>query len=294
MTFLAIILILFAAVFHATWNFVVKKAETTGGGPIFVWLFTFLASLFYTPIVLYLFLSSSFEVRLGSTELVAIAVSSLLHLAYYLTLQKGYRVGDLSLVYPVARGTAPLLATVGAVTLFGERPSLLALFGAALVTISIYLLAGDRRQEQENDDLSPHLGIRYGLFVATFIAAYTLWDKHAVSVWHLSPILLDWGANVMRSIMLLPYIVPRWEKVKEQWRVNGRRAVVVALLSPLAYILVLQALSFTPASYVAPAREVSILIGTAMGTRFLNEGTTRKRLAGACAMMVALIALTFG
>lgn len=291
MTVLAIALILIAAVLHATWNLVAKKAETTGGGPVFVWLFTFLASLFYTPVALYLLLSDSTGVKLEAAQLGAITISALVHLGYYLTLQKAYKVGDLSLVYPVARGTAPLIATAGAITLFGERPSLIGLFGAVLVSISIFLLAGGRGQE--SDPHASRVAIRYGFLVAAFIAAYTLWDKHVVSAWLISPILLDWGANVIRSVMMLPYAILRREKVIEEWRVNGRRAMGIALLSPLAYILVLQALSFTPASYVAPAREVSILIGTAMGARLLNEGVSRKRLAGACAMVIALIALTF-
>ncbi len=292
MTVLAIALILVAAVFHATWNLVAKQAEKSGGGPLFVWLIAVLASLIYAPIAFYLLLSASVNVRLGLAEIAAICVSAAIHLGYYLTLQKGYRVGDLSLVYPIARGTAPLLATVGAIVLFGERPSLMAFFGALLVSASIFLLAGDRGAK--GDRASTNRAIRYGLLIAVMIATYTLWDKNAVSVLLISPILLDWGSNVIRAFMLLPYVVPRWADAKQEWFENGRRAVVVAILSPLAYILVLQAMSFTPASYVAPAREVSILVGTVMGARFLNEGGTWKRLTGACTMIIALMALTFG
>lgn len=292
MTLVALILVLVAAFFHATWNLAAKQAEKAGGGPLFVWLFTFGASVLYAPIALYILLDASKGVRLGAPQVGVIAVSALLHMAYYLTLQKGYRVGELSLVYPIARGGAPLIATAGAIALFGERPSAIAIAGALLVSASIFLLAGDRGAGSNSK--STKLAIRYGLLIAVNIAAYTLWDKHAVSAWIFSPIILDWGANVVRSMMLLPYVLPRRAQLAQEWRVNGRRALWVAVFSPLAYILVLQALSFTPASYIAPAREVSILVGAAMGARFLNEGVTWKRLTGACTIVIALAALALG
>ena len=71
-------------------------------------------------------------------------------------------------------------------------------------------------------------------------------------------------------------------------------AIACAVLIPLAYILVLTAMRFTPVSYVAPAREISILIGTLMGTRLLGEGDARRRLAGACAMVLGVVGLAIG
>ena len=292
MTALAIVLVLIAAVLHATWNLFSKQAERTGGGPLFVWLVAICAAMIYAPVAFYTIRISHADFVLSGEAIVAILGSALLHLVYYLMLQKGYRVGDLSLVYPVARGSAPILVTIGAITLFGERPSLTALFGAVLVSVSIFLLAGSRGEG--SDPTSAKKAIQYGLYIALLIAAYTLWDKHAVSMWLLSPVLLDWGSNLIRTLLMLPYVVPRWEKVKKEWQANGRRALLVGILSPLAYILVLQAMSFTPASYIAPAREVSILVGTLMGARILHEGGTWRRLTGACGMVVALIALALG
>lgn len=292
MTALAVILLLVSAIFHATWNLLAKQAQRAGGGPAFVWLSALCASLLYTPVGLYVALTAQPGFAFGGEPMVAILGSGLLHLIYYLALQKGYSVGDLSLVYPVARGTAPLLATAGAIALFGERPSITALFGAVLVSVSIFLLTDSR--EKSNEASSSRLALQYGLLVAVFIATYTLWDKHAVSAWLVPPILLDWGANVVRMVLMVPYVARRWSVVAREWRENGRRALLVGLLSPLAYILVLQALSFTPASYIAPAREVSILVGAIMGAVLLKESGTWKRLVGACTMVIALTALALG
>jgi len=291
-TVLALILILVAAVFHATWNLLAKQAERTGGGAAFVWLSGVCGAFVYLPAAVYIALFVLDDFTVSWKAVLAVLGSSLLHLAYYLTLQKGYRVGDLSVVYPVARGTAPLITTAGAIALFGERPSAAALLGGMLVSISIFLLA--EGSSREVSAASSRSGVRYGLVIAVLIASYTLWDKYAVSMWLLSPVLLDWGSNVLRTILLLPYVLPRWSQVRTEWRENGRRALLVGFLSSLAYILVLQALSFTPASYIAPAREVSILVGAVMGARVLREHVTWRRLTGACCMVIALIALALG
>jgi len=292
MTVLAIALVLVAAVIHATWNLIAKQAERAGGGATFVWLTSLFGTLLYFPLALYFTLRAPSGSAFSGEALRAILGSALLHLGYYLLLQKGYRIGDLSLVYPVARGVAPLLATAGAIALFGERPSVTALLGAALISASVFLLAGTRGEGK--DAAASRRAVKYGLGIAALIATYTLWDKNAVSVWLVSPVLLDWGSHAVRTVLMLPYIVPRWSITRAEWKANGKRALLVGALSPLAYILVLQALTFTPASYIAPAREVSILVGTLMGARFLHEGNTWRRLAGACGMVAALVALSLG
>lgn len=299
MTPVAIVLLLVAAVLHASWNTVAKRAALAGGGgPVFVWLFTACSSVIYFPVALYILLSSPQQAghaqvaALTGWTAAAVVMGGLLHLSYYITLQKGYSVGDLSIVYPVARGTAPLIATAGAIFLFAERPSVIAIAGGVLVSFSVFLLSGGPGPKQGGR--SPRLAVKYGLVIAMFIASYTLWDKHVLNTWRLSPVLLDWGTNFTLGIMMLPYVIPRWERVKSEWKLNGKKAIAIGVLCPLTYILVLQVLSFTPASYVAPAREVSILVGAIIGARILHEGGARRRIAGAVGMVVALTALALG
>ena len=108
------------------------------------------------------------------------------------------------------------------------------------------------------------------------------------------PLLLIWGSGVIRALLLTPGALARWAEVRQTWRHARREAFGVALLSPLAYILVLVALTFTPVSYVAPAREISILIGTVMGARLLAEGEPRRRLAAAAGMVLGVLLLALG
>jgi drug/metabolite transporter (DMT)-like permease len=121
-----------------------------------------------------------------------------------------------------------------------------------------------------------------------------LWDKQSVSRFGVSPLVLDWGANVGRALFLTPIALKYSDHAIGEWREHKYEAIACAVLIPLAYILVLTAMRFTPVSYVAPAREISILIGTAMGTRLLGEGDARRKLAAATAMVLGVVGLATG
>src|SRR5215204_884147 len=278
MTFFALALVLAAAVFHATWNLLAKRVGD--GGAVFVWLFGLCSLVIYTPLAAVVVLVSA--PHLGPVEYLFMFGSGVLHLGYFVLLQRGYAVGDLSLVYPVARGTGPLLATAAAIVLFGERPSLLVFIGIALITAGVFVLTSESGS------------LRSGLGAGVFIAAYTIWDKQAVSALLIPPLLQSWATILVTTLLLTPIAMSRSKEARALWRVHKPEVLGVAVLSPLSYILVLTALVFTPVSYVAPAREISILIGAAMGARLLSEGDSTRRLIAAGAMVVGIIALALG
>jgi len=137
-------------------------------------------------------------------------------------------------------------------------------------------------------------GAVYGLLTGVFIAAYTIWDKQAVSALLIPPLLQSWATTIIMTLLLTPLAMNRRKEALALWRAHKPEVLGVAVLSPLSYILVLTALVFTPVSYVAPAREISILIGAAMGTHLLSEGDSTRRLLAAGAMVVGIIALALG
>lgn len=284
MTVFALAIILISALAHATWNLYAKRS---GGGAVFVWLFDSLSTVIYAPLAIGVVLLD--RPRLGLTGLGFMVGSAVLHLAYFLLLQRGYRTGDLSLVYPLARGTGPMLSTAAAIAFFGERPTPLAIAGAVAIGVGVFVLVS-------GPGLLRRAGwaAGYGLLTGLVIAAYTLWDKHAVSTLLIPPLLLNWGVGFGRTLLLTPFALRAWDKVRLEWRTRRREALVVAVLSPLSYILVLTALVFTPVSYVAPAREISILAGTLLGTRLLAEGQGTRRLLAAGAMVAGVVALALG
>lgn len=287
MTFFALVLVLAAAFFHATWNLLAKRVGE--GGAVFVWLFGAFSVLVYAPLAVVLIVLQ--KPHLGVAQLVFMFGSGALHLGYFVVLQRGYAVADLSLVYPLARGTGPLLATVGAVILLGERPGVVAVSGILLITLGVFLLT---REPGSLRGSGLGMGVVYGLLTGVFIAAYTLWDKYAVSALLVPPLLQSWATTVVTVALLTPLAARRRKEALSLWRAHKPEVLGIAVLSPLSYILVLTALVFTPVSYVAPTREISILIGVLMGTQLLAEGHAASRLLAAGAMVVGVAALALG
>ena len=285
MTPISLALVLTAAVIHASWNLLAKRI---GGGASFVWLVALIALTIYAP--LNFALDTFAAMTWNATTLLFLLGSGVLQTLYFVTLQRGYKVGDLSLVYPLARGTGPLFATVGAILLLGERPTPLALAGAVLIVGGVFAMSftGIR------NGVNVRGAVGYGLLTGVFIAGYTLWDKVAVSTLAIPPVLLDTATALVRVVLLLPVVLRRWPEVQTLWRGHTWGLIAVAFFSSLSYILVLFVLQTTPVSYVAPLREVSILIGTVMGARLLAEGHLHSRLAAASAIVIGVIAIALG
>lgn len=288
MTWPALVLILVAAFTHATWNYAAKRS---GGGLPFVWLTGLVSFAFYVPAV-------AAYIRWQQPTLPGVAFfvfvgSGVIKTAYALLLQRGYRHGDFSLIYPLARGTGPLLSTIAAIAIFGERPSPLALAGGAVIIASIFHLTGGANLLNA-DRAHLRQGLIYGFTCGCCIAAYTVWDQRAVSHLGLPPILYDCGTQVVMCCILTPFAWPRRAEAARAWREHRGKVLTVALLGPLGYILILYAMSFTPVSYIAPAREVSILIGTIFGARLLKESDSGRRLLAAAGMVAGVIALALG
>src|SRR5918998_3869688 len=198
MTFLALALILVAAFLHATWNLLAKYVGSEAGSAVFVWLSGSLAVVLYAPLAVAVMLLQ--KPRLGPPELLFMFGSGVLHLGYFVLLQRGYAVGDFSLVYPLARGTGPLLATAAAIVLFGERPSVLVFVGISLITAGVFVLTSGSGSIRSGLGA----GVLYGLLTGVFIAAYTIWDKQAVSALLIPPLLQSWATILVMTLLLTP------------------------------------------------------------------------------------------
>lgn len=286
MTAFALILILAAAVIHASWNYFLKRS---GGGTVFVWLFASLSTLIYLPLAVLVIVWQ--KPVFGWVHFGLMFASAVLHTAYYLLLDRGYRSGDLSVVYPIARGTAPLITVLCAVLFLGEHPSPIAVTGALLIGCGAVVLTGDPRSLRQSGNFQ---AVGFALLTGCMIASYTLVDKIAVAAWLIPPLVQDWATNVGRVLLMTPMMLGRGHEIVPTWRRAKKEIVAVALLCPLSYILVLTAMVFTPVSYVAPAREVSILVAALMGTQLLAEGNVAQRLTAAGAMVAGIICLAAG
>lgn len=289
----ALALVLLAAVLHALWNIAAKRA---GGDGRFVVLSSALMALLWLPPGLWLAWT---EVpRWGPAHWGALLASALVHLAYYRSLLAGYRAADLTVVYPLARGSGPLLTALAAVLLLGETMSVSGAAGVAAVCLGVFTIAGGpalwRGGGTPEAQARRRAGLRWGLATGALIATYSVIDGIAIQWLAMAPLVYDWMNNVLRTVLQLPGYLHERAAHHAAWRLQWRHALVVGVLGPASYICVLTALQWAPLSLVAPARECSLLVAALLGARLLGEGERRLRLAGAAAIAAGVVLLAVG
>ncbi len=292
-------LLLVAAMLHVCANALIKRARDKLA---FTWWMLGVSSVLGLPIWFLLD-----EADPAGWPIVLI--SGLLEAIYFAALTRAYAVGDLSQVYPVARGSAPLFVAVWAIVFLGERPTTVGLIGVAAIVTGLYLI----NLPSPADWRRPLLGFRqpaarWALLTGVLISIYSTVDK--VGVRYFDP---------LTYLYLILFV--GWIALAPQWLIADRRAALIAELKPeaggafcaggwhqigrgvnvvaaglfgvAAYVLVLSALRLSPVSYVAPVREVSVVIGGWLGVRFMAEqgGALRVIASALVALGVALIAV---
>ena len=282
----AVGLVAIAAVCHASWNLITKR---TGGGIAFLWLFGIAASLLMLPIAWVEI--ARMDRGLNRHDLVAVVGSGFIHIFYFSLLQNGYRSGDLSIVYPVARGLGPLLAALASIAFLGDRPGALAITGGAALLAGVVGMSGISLNRLTLDG-----SVVLGLLTGVSIACYTLWDRRSVATLELPAVFYYWASTAAYTGFITPVVLRtagaslNWSFVRDHWR----PAAYVALLSAASYSLVLTAMTMAPLSYVATLRESSILVATIFGIKFLGETMTRRRAIAAVCIIVGVIGLAIG
>ncbi len=277
-------LVLIAALAHALWNLASKDAD--GDTFVFVWAYTALSGVLCLVVTVTVPMSRG-ETRTWSLALAAF-VSAALHVVYSLVLQRGYRSSDVGLVYPVARGTGPLLTLIVAIALLGERPGVVATLGALLIIAGVVVVIGN--PFVGGTPLGPLL---WGVATGASISAYTLWDSYSIATLHLQPVTYFAATLILETLLLSPWAVQRRSAIPKTVGANLRAIGLVAILSPLAYILVLTALQTLPVAIVAPLRESSIVIAALLAWWLFHERHVARRIAGAAVVLggIALISL---
>ena len=275
----ALALVLVSAAAHASWNLLFKQAA---GGVVFTWFAMLASALVVMPI-------GVVEIARGEASLQIAglaALSACMHAFYLLALQRAYRQGDLSHVYPLSRGLGALLTALLAVIAFGERPSLVASLGIALILSALLTLglSGMRRGD----------AMLWAVITGVSIAAYTLWDKNSVDDLGKSPLLYFWINLLTMSALLGVLASRRRERWRRVWSSERREVLAFGVLGPTSYVLVLLALVTTPASYVAPVREVSVVIGAVLGALLLGEEAGLQRVLAAAAVAAGVVAIALG
>lgn len=289
----ALLLVILAGFIHACWNIVAKKA---GGDVRFAFFTAMVLMVFWAPVGLWVGWQ---QLPLwGWPEWGLISVSAAVHVVYYISLLRGYRKADLTVVYPLARGSGPLLSSLAAIVLLGEHITATGLCGIAAVVSGVFLIAGGpglfRGAFDPPQRARLRKGVQYGLLTGVFIAAYTVVDGYGVKVLLLSPILIDYFGNLMRLLILAPPVLRDPAEALSLWKTQWKSATVIGIVSPVSYVLVLYAMQVAPLSHVAPAREVSMLFAALLGGQLLGERNRLARFLGASLIAFGVIALSLG
>jgi drug/metabolite transporter (DMT)-like permease len=223
----AVALVIVAGLLHASWNFVAKKA----GGDL---RFAALSSVFMVAV--WAPLGVSLAVRevpqWGAGPWLCVLGSALCHVPYFVLLLRGYRVADLTVVYPVARGSGPLITAAVAITAFGEPATLATGLGVLCITAGIALVAGQPQAASTEDRARVWRGLRYGLGTGAAIAGYTLVDGFAVKHLLVPPLLVVFMSDTCRTLLLLPLLLRDRTATRALFRQQWRHALAVALLGP--------------------------------------------------------------
>ena len=279
----ALVLVVCAAILHAIWNALAKRADNQF---VFLWCSVSLATALLLPLGL---------LRLPgepapATGLPFVAASVAIHALYFWALGRAYRHGDFSRVYPMARGLGVALVPLVALPLFGERLSWLGSLGVGLVVLGIAAL-GAMPVATTSVARASGAGTFWALVTGLTIAAYSLVDKVGVSRLHPLPYLGLLGAGM--TLVLVPVVWRARAALAHEWRVNWRAILVASTLNLTSYLLVLFAFRLAKTGYVVAAREASIVLSVLIGWLWLGEGGPGRRLVGAAVVLagVACVAL---
>ena len=277
-------LLLLAASLHAIWNLLVKNARQK---QVFTWWALVVGAVCFAPLLI---LTRAFPLQVWPL----VICSALVEAAYYITLTRAYEHGDFSLVYPMARGTAPAFLVVWAIIFLGERPRPAGFVGLALLVLGLVIVGGKTWWALRKTTKLSSSGIVLALGVACCISIYSAIDGAAVHI--VSPLPYTVLVISLATAFFTPLVLLRYGRsaVVSEWKANWLRIIIVGILSFASYMLVLASYSIAPVSYAGAVREISIVFAAFMGWRWLQEDLGLQRVIGASIIFVGILIIAMG
>ncbi len=271
-----ILLVLAAAFLHAAWNALVK----TSSDRLLVISSVALAQSSAGALGLFLFPAPA------PSSWLAIGVSTLFHYLYYTFLYQAYRFGDLSQVYPIARGLAPVLVAIGGMVFGSEMLTVKSLLGVFITSLGIASLALFRNHEIKNNPQ----GLFWALGTGAIIAGYTVADGLGVRASGSAFGYIAWLFFLEFPVVVFA-LHRRRGRLVGAWTANWKNSLGTGLSSLFAYAFVIYAVMFAPMAAVSALRETSVIMAALIGTLILNERPWQQRVVAATVVAggVALI-----
>ncbi len=277
-------LLLLAASLHAIWNLLVKNARQK---QVFTWWALVVGTVCFAPLLI---LTRSFPLQVWPL----VICSALAEAAYYITLTRAYEHGDFSLVYPMARGTAPAFLVLWAILFLGERPRPAGFAGLALLIVGLVIIGGKSWWALRKTTKLSTSGLALALGVACCISIYSAIDGAAVHI--VPPLPYNVLVVSLATTLVTPLVLLRYGRsaVLFEWRTNWLRIILVGILSFVSYMLVLVTYTIAPVSYAGAIREISIVFAALLGWRWLREDLGLLRLVGAGIIFVGILIIAVG
>lgn len=284
MSGLALGIVLVAAFCHASWNYLAKKSRNK---LTFIWWFLLIAAVGYLPMFLYFWP----QLTITPAGWSCIVATGVLHALYFWFMGGAYERGELSLVYPLSRGSGPLFVPILAVSFLQEQLSLTGVLGIVLVIVGIYFI--HLNSFSVDSMLQPFRAMRgsaslWALCTGGTIAGYSLVDKVGVGLVY--PPVYIYLMFVISLLLLTPYMLLKNDQdLKSEWQINRSPILINGFLVLFTYLMILFAFQISKVSYVVAAREVSILFSTVFGILWLKEKHAHQKFVGASLIVLGVV-----
>jgi drug/metabolite transporter (DMT)-like permease len=288
MPILALGLLFLAAILHASYHLFYKRSLDK---QVFAWCLLLVTVVAYSP----LFLFTSRPPSLPPLGWACVLVSGLAEVAYFASMGKTYQTGDLSVAYPLARGSAPLFITLWATLFLREQLTTLGLMGILLIAGGLYLI--NARSWEDLWKPLRQLGnpvSRWALLTGFCISVYSTIDK--VGTEYVPPFTYIYLVLLVTLLAFTLYVLVSGKKARiiAEWRANKVGILVAGVADLVVYYLVLLAMQLSYVSYVGSAREVSVVFGAFLGSALLREGYGRIRVFASVLVFLGILLIGVG
>jgi len=275
---IAILLVLGSGFLHSVWNLYTKKSLNKN---VFLWFCQLVAIIVFLPWTIIEWDSS----QLTGTGLLVVGASMFLHGLYIILLAAAYSIGDLSQVYPIMRGTSPLLVPLLGVTLLSEKLTVGGWFGVISIVLGIALLSNIKfKRNEPSSSKAPLLALAVGICIASYIVV----DKIALN--YVSPVVLNEATNI-GNLLALSWATFNSGGIRNELKLNWKIMLFGGIIAPGGYLLFLFALSLAPVAQLAPMREIGTVFGTIMGIFILREKQGTRRIFTSFLVTIGVIIL---
>jgi drug/metabolite transporter (DMT)-like permease len=285
MTVSVFLLVLFSAFCHATWNFAARKAA---GNLMAIWLGLWIGCAAILPAALGIIIHDGVHTIAELPGISCIIATGLIHSVYFRLLAAAYAEGEISLVYPIARGSGIAFTAILAGLLLQEQLTLLGALGIGLVCLGIISLSRDAHRRADEAK-----AIRLALGIGTSIVAYSLVDK--IGVGYIHPVVYIWSMFLIAGVTLTPLLVRRYRvRFAKEARQNIGYALIIGVGSVGTYLMILFAFTMGPVNYIVAVREFAVVLGALAGVVFLKERLTPMKALAICVIVIGIIGIKLG